>query len=69
MTIQFAALPTIPTRSGDSGPGEQCRAVPISRPAPIPSDDWLEAARQEFCRRWQAENGDTIDDCNQVYGD
>lgn len=55
----------------DSGSGDKplpsCRAaaVPDSRPAP----DWIEAARQEFCRRWWDENGDSFEFCSEAYGD
>lgn len=70
----------IPFRGGveaprDSGPGDTpsfsrtVTAIPTSRPATDPYDDWLEAARRAFAQRYYAENGDLIDDCREVYRD
>jgi hypothetical protein len=39
-----------------------------SRPA-HPSDEWLEAARKEFLRRWWAENGDSFEFSRDAYGE
>jgi hypothetical protein len=52
----------------DGGPGAPCRAVPDSRPA-SPSDEWLEAARQAFLRRWWDENGDSFEFSRDAYGE
>lgn len=58
----------------DSGSGDKplpCRtaAVPDSRPASHPTEEWLEAARRAFLRRWWAENGDNFEFSRDAYGD
>ena len=53
---------TLPRGDGDRGGWPD-------HSAPVATDDWIEAARQAFLRRYYAENGDDYENSPQVYGD
>lgn len=57
----------------DSGPGVVRHVAGAdgspSRPASHPTEEWLEAARRAYLRRWWAEHGDSFEFCNEAYGD
>jgi hypothetical protein len=38
-------------------------------PVSFPTQDWVEACRQEFNRRWYLENGDDYESSPNVYGE
>jgi hypothetical protein len=49
----------------DRPPTDRRANAPVS----FPGQDWVEACRQEFNRRWYLENGDDYESSPNVYGE